>query len=306
MPDFCLFAHFDKDDRVDDYVLRYLKHIKELNFLIVFVSASRLPLSEVARVRCDCFDVILRDNAGLDFGSWAQAFSKHASVIDGRLLLANDSVYGPVGNLSTALDRLTSRDADFYGLVESIEIAPHLQSWFLLFEPAVVRHPAFKEIWARPYRAMTKRQIITQGEVALSRDLIGAGFRYEALYMCSEAGLFGRYFPINPMHFLWRQLLFEQGVPFLKVELLRDNPVELDDVDRILAAVSSLDSDFSNTIRQHLKRVRIINNRRASSPGLRSLLSRYKRALIRQAVSRHRYCNVGRQKHHQSSDSASL
>lgn len=289
MPDFCLFAHFDKDDRVDDYVLRYLRYIKELNFLIVFISASRLPLCEVARVRCYCLDVILRDNAGLDFGSWAQAFSKYGSVIEGRLLLANDSVYGPVGSLSTALDRLTSRHADFYGLVESIEIAPHLQSWFLLFEPAVVRHPAFKEIWSRPYDTMTKSQIITQGELGLSRDLIRAGFRYEALYLSSLAGLFGRYFPVNPMHFLWRQLLFEQGVPFLKVELLRDNPVDLDDTDGILAAISSLDSDFSNTIRQHLKRVGIINNSRSSNSGLRSLLSKYKRALIRQAVTRHRY-----------------
>lgn len=289
MPDFCLFAHFDKDDKVDDYVLRYLKYIRELNFSIVFVSASRLTLPEVARVRRDCFDVILRDNAGLDFGSWAQAFSKYCPVIDGRLLLANDSVYGPVGSLSIALDRLTSRHADFYGFVESIEIAPHLQSWFLLFEPAVVRHPAFKEIWSRPYRAMTKRQIITQGEVGVSRDLIDAGFRYEALYLSSQAGLFGRYFPVNPMHLLWRQLLFEQDVPFLKVELLRDNPVDLEDAERILTAVASLDSDFSNTIRRHLKRVRLIKDGSTSNSGLHSLLSKCKRALIRQAITRHRY-----------------
>lgn len=289
MPDFCFFAHFDKDDKVDDYVLRYLRHIKELNFLIVFISTSRLPLCEVARVRSDCYDVILRDNAGLDFGSWAEAFSKHGAVIDGRLLLANDSVYGPIGSLSTALDRMTSRHADFYGLVESIEIAPHLQSWFLLFEPAVARHPAFKEIWSRPYRTMTKKQIISQGEVGLSGHLTNAGFRYEALYLSSQSGLFGRYFPVNPMHFIWRQLLFEEGVPFVKVELLRDNPVDLDDAETILAAVSSLDSDFSDIIRQHLKRVTIINDKRPPNSGLRPLLSKYKRVVIRHAVTRRRY-----------------
>src|SRR5579872_6975427 len=118
MRDFCLFAHFDKDDKVDEYVLRYLKHIKELNFSIVFISTARLPPGEVERLRSDCFDVIVRENVGLDFGSWAVGFAKHAAAINGRLLLANDSVYGPIGSLPDAVDRLTSRPADFYGLVE--------------------------------------------------------------------------------------------------------------------------------------------------------------------------------------------
>ena len=42
MQDVCLFAHFDKDDRLDDYVLRYLAKLKELNFAIVLISTSRL------------------------------------------------------------------------------------------------------------------------------------------------------------------------------------------------------------------------------------------------------------------------
>jgi lipopolysaccharide biosynthesis protein len=49
MRDFCLFAHFDKDDKVDDYALHYLKHIRDLNFSIVFVSTARLPRSGADR-----------------------------------------------------------------------------------------------------------------------------------------------------------------------------------------------------------------------------------------------------------------
>ncbi|HTV30272.1 MAG TPA: hypothetical protein VMF32_21150, partial [Xanthobacteraceae bacterium] len=99
MQDVCLFAHFDKDDRIDDYVLRYLAQLRELNFSIVFISTSRLPAAETARLQGTCCDVILRDNAGLDFASWSVGFAKHAAAIGGRLLLANDSVYGPVGSL---------------------------------------------------------------------------------------------------------------------------------------------------------------------------------------------------------------
>src|ERR1700728_1999134 len=71
MDDVCLFAHFDKDDKVDEYVFRYLDKIKELNFAIVFISTARLATADVERLHSVCFDVILRQNAGLDFGSWS-------------------------------------------------------------------------------------------------------------------------------------------------------------------------------------------------------------------------------------------
>jgi lipopolysaccharide biosynthesis protein len=288
MRDLCLFAHFDKDDTVDEYVLRYLRHIKELNFAIVFVSTARLPPAEVDRVRSHCFDVILRENVGLDFGSWAAGFAKHHAAIDGRLLLANDSVYGPLGNLSAAVDRLTARPADFYGFVESIEIAPHLQSWFLLFEPSVVRHPAFTAIMSRSYPAMSKQQIIVQGEVDLSRRLARAGFRYDALYRSSQASLIERSLLGNPSHFLWQELLFEAGIPFLKVELLRDNPAGLEDAATILAAVDRFDPEFSSIIRRHLARMRSADAGRTELSTPRPRLSRYRRMLIRNAYRRRR------------------
>ncbi len=286
MRDFCLFAHFDKDDKVDEYVLRYLKLIKELNFSIVFVSTARLPPSQVERLRQDCFDVMLREDVGLDFGSWAFGFAKHGTAMDGRLLLTNDSVYGPIGSLSAALGRLTSRRADFYGFVESIEIAPHLQAWFVLLEPDVVRHPVLKSLLSRPFAAMTKQQIIVKGEVDLSRHLTGAGFRYNALYRAGQAGLVGRYLPANPMQFLWRELLCEESVPFLKIQLLRDNPLSLEDAETILAAVSSLDPEFSGIIRLHLARVRTDDARGKQASAPRRLLSRWRRALIRDAYRR--------------------
>ena len=286
MRDFCLFAHFDKDDKVDDYVLHYLKHIRELNFSIVFVSTARLPRSEANRARSHCFDVILRENVGLDFGSWAAGFAKHNAAIDGRLLLANDSVYGPIGSLSAAVDRLTSRPADFYGLVESIEITPHLQSWFLLFEQRMVRHPAFSAILSRSYAAMSKRQIILEGEVSLSRHLSAAGFRHNALYRSTQASFVEHCLLGNPSHFLWRELMFDEGIPFLKVELLRDNPLGLEDAEAILAAVDRLDPEFAGVIARHLARVRTGGRPGRRPSTVRPLLSHCRSTLMRDAYRR--------------------
>lgn len=279
MQDVCLFAHFDKDDRIDDYVLRYLECLRESKFSIVFISTSNLAAAEIARLHGTCCDVILRENKGLDFASWAVGFAKHASAIGGRLLLANDSVYGPIGSLKTALEQLTGKPADFYGMVENIEIAPHLQSWFLLFEPWVLAHPTFTSILAQPFSAMTKRQIIEDGEVALSCRLVEAGFRYEALYLANRKVLNTRHPPINPTHILWRELLFDFGVPFLKIELLRDNPIGVEDATTILQSIKKIDPAICNLISSHLARTAAADkpNHQQLSPA-----ARYRIQLMRQ------------------------
>jgi len=276
MHDVCLFAHYDRDGSVDDYVLRYLGKIKELNFSIVFISTAALSDADIERLRIDCCDVIVRENAGLDFGSWSIGFAKHGAAIGGRLLLANDSVYGPIGSLAAALDRLTRNPADFYGLVESVQIAPHLQSWFLLFEPWVVGHQAFKAILAQPFSAMTKRQIVANGEVGLSRGLIAAGFRYDAVYRNDRLGLTPPRHAMNPMVLFWREVLFDAGVPFLKIELLRDNPLGIEDAATILQSVERIDASFCGLIRSHLARTTNFPRRPR-----RPLLARYRYATIR-------------------------
>jgi lipopolysaccharide biosynthesis protein len=255
MQDVCLFAHFDEHDTVAEYVFRYLEKIKELNFSIVFISAAKLDASILQRLRADCHDIIVRENAGQDFGSWSAGFAEYGASIGGRLLLANDSVYGPIGSLVGVLERLTEQPADFYGLVENIEIAPHLQSWFLLFEPQVVRSAAFAGILGQSFSQMAGRaSIIEAGEVELSRRLAAAGFCYRALYMMSREGFVTRRYGMSPMHLLWREMIVDEGIPFLKIELLRDNPLGLEDCESILRAIERRDPQACSLARSHLAR----------------------------------------------------
>ncbi len=279
MQDVCLFAHYDKDGKVDDYVLRYLRELRQLNFSVIFVSTARLDSTEVARLATDCEDVILRENAGLDFGSWSAGFAKHGTRINGRLLLANDSVYGPIGGLRTAFERLTREPADFYGFVESAEITPHPQSWFLLFEPRVVRHPAFAQALGQPFVAMSKKQIIAQGEVGTSQRLLAAGFRYQALYK-NDRHIPARH-AANPMLLFWREVLFDCGVPFLKIELLRDNPFGVEGAAVILQSVERIDPASCAVIKAHLARM--------SGPGSHRRSQRPLPARLRYALIRKRY-----------------
>lgn len=272
----CLFAHFDKDNKVADYVLHYLTEIKRWGFSIVFISSAQIGGLERERLGACCDDVIVRENAGLDFGSWSCGFAKHRDAIRGRLLLANDSVYGPIGSLAAALNRMTGTPADFYGMVENLEPFPHLQSWFLLFEPWVVKRDEFAAILSQPFARMSKRQIIRDGEIALSRRLLGAGFHYEALFRNERSTLMSPRYAANPMLPFWRELLVKEGVPFLKIELLRDNPTRVEDAATILRVADSIDPSFSSLISAHMARTA-----RPQAPFQRPFWSCWRHALIR-------------------------
>jgi Rhamnan synthesis protein F len=226
----CLFAHFDPRGEIAAYVERYLAALKACGFEIVFITPTKLSEDGRARVKAICLDVIERDNRGLDFGSWQAGFARYGELCEHELLLANDSVYGPIGDLGAALDRLRTLPGDIRGFVRSEERASHLQSWLMLLSPAAFRSEAFARFMSQDFASMTKSEIIRRGEVGLLDALAGEGLSMAALYAASPEYSHRLISRFNPTHVLWRELIETHGVPFLKVELLRDNPASISDV----------------------------------------------------------------------------
>lgn len=217
----CYFAHHDPQGSVSDYVLTYLQALRRAGFFTVVASAG--ALSDAARRRlAGCSDqLIVRENAGFDFGSWAACLRVRPPEGQDFLLLCNDSVYGPTADLSKAIEILTGADADVYGFVASREGTAHLQSWFLLLRPAAYELAAFQEVLFAAEMATTKEEVIANGELRLSESFRSAGLRLHALYEPSLQGRISRWHPFNPSHVLWRELLVHVGVPFLKADILR-------------------------------------------------------------------------------------
>jgi lipopolysaccharide biosynthesis protein len=253
MTDVCLFAHFDVQGTVDDYVKRYLRILKELSFSTVLISTSPLSADAQREIAPFCADIMLRPNAGLDFASWRDGLQKHGDAVTGRLLLANDSVYGPIGDVHAALRRLTAQPYDFYGMAESLDVAPHLQSWFLLFENHVAQSAAFRNVLFQDFESFAKPEIIRKGEVGLSVALNKAGFVYRALYRPGRSGPVARNIPFNPTYYLWRELIENEGVPFLKVAVARDR-LSAEDIRDV---VQPRAGELADMILAHQARVRL-------------------------------------------------
>lgn len=256
----CVFAHFDRQGVVDDYVVHYLAALADLGCVIVFASAAgRLDDESIGKIRPYCVKIIVRDNAGYDFASWRDglAVAGDLSRYD-RVILANDSVYGPLRDLAQMFRTLESRDAAVWGITDSLRYGRHLQSYFLVFERTVATSATFRQFWRELPDYRFKHSVIMQCEVGLSKRLARAGFKLAALCeyetMAGELSISGA--PVNATLFEWRLLLQEYGCPFIKVQLLRDNPKGLKDLEDWAPVIQDLSDYDTGLIHRHLERIR--------------------------------------------------
>lgn len=286
-----VFCHYDRRGALHDYVEHYLKCLRDAGFRIYFVSNSpQLAPEAIRRLTPLCSKIMRRDNIGYDFGAYKEAILAIPDRRElARLLVVNDSIYGPFSPLESHLEAMGPDRADVWGLTDSFEIRYHLQSYFLLFHAHAIRHEAFERFWKELPFVSLKGWIIHHAEVALTQRLAAAGLRikskyaYEditanfatrlrntralvredihpdhrahmnALLNAIDAGI-----PLNPTHFFWEVLIGHMGYPFIKRDLLEMNPAHILGVSRWRELVRA-NSDYDLELIERHQKLRLRN-----------------------------------------------
>ncbi|WP_421840166.1 rhamnan synthesis F family protein [Mycobacterium sp.] len=235
-----LFAHFDAQGVVDPYVAYYLRALYGLGATIIFVSGSpTLTPESVALIREFCAGIYTRRTLSLDFGSWHLAWCilrQHGWSLDqfDRLVIANDSVYGPLFPIEEMWSSF--HDADMYGAIESTELlTSHLQSFFLAWDLNSRTRPFLNDFWNGFQYVVHKRLLIWNYEVGLSKRARRAGLSIKPFV---SAGTIKETYRRSPQHqwasrfsgvslnntiYFWDGLIEHLRFPFLKTVLPRYN-----------------------------------------------------------------------------------
>jgi lipopolysaccharide biosynthesis protein len=209
-------------------------------------------------------ELIHRNNFGLDFGAYKDGFldiiSHHSPK---RLILCNDSVYGPFTPLAPVLDRATPDIADVWGMTDCYDLRYHLQSYFILYHEKALASEALLAFWREAPYVDSRGWLIHHGEIALTQSMLAqSDLRVRALFPLSDVRMHLRRMiaadaaverkrrlppylrrehafridvgsaldtgiPLNPTHFFWDILIAECGFPFIKRDLLQFNPVKI-------------------------------------------------------------------------------
>lgn len=224
---YAVVAHYSMTSRVSRSTRKLIAEFDANGYLPVIVSAADCP---------DALDwsgdlpsraiVVRKPNVGHDFGSWATGLALFPELADGHsVILANDSMLGPFRPLAPLISRFHAADADVWGLTNSRQYTPHIQSYFLGFKDGVLQRPFMTRFWRGVRNEPSKRRIVFRGELGLSRTLRNNGCKLTAAFASSEIVAPGR----NPVIDGWDRLLGE-GFPFVKRALVNPNEPVRDQV----------------------------------------------------------------------------
>jgi len=248
----CLFAHFNARREVSQYVITFLEHLESLGFEILFISNS--PIKQeyrdllIVKIRnCHLFE---RESKGADFGAWKWA-TEHNIIPENTdyLLLTNDSLYGPIFPLKPIVEKMLSKpEIDFWSLTDSYQGGWHLQSYFLCLSKKVLVSGAFKKIFNPEIREFNKN-----ADLELTKTLSDSGFRGIAFIPYSQLSPnFEESNAKNPIHFFWDHLIEQFHFPFVKKELILDNPENIQNTDKLFALIQECGSYPLENIKQSI------------------------------------------------------
>ncbi len=288
-PRVALFVHFDPGGIVRRHVLDYLAALRDVGLSVAFVSNSgTLSDDSMAAARALCACVLVRRNIGYDFGAMREALQRLGLPRPETefVVIANDSVYGPLRPLQETLARVDFAKADLWGATESWQQRYHLQSFFLVAGRAAMSSAAWRDFWRSVRPVRSKYWVVSRYEVGLTQQLLAAGLRCAALWPYRDlvqridtsvltsdteapvdpfadarrihasriSHAAAARLPLNPTAELWRELL-QAGFPFIKRELLRDNPVRVQDIADWYNVVRAQPSAMIEAIESDLQRV---------------------------------------------------
>lgn len=258
-----IFAHFDKDNVIDDYVIYYLNALKKVAQKIIFVSDCNLSPAETDKLKNITDEIIANPHGEYDFGSYKRGFlfAQENNLLDetDELIFANDSCYGPFCSLEKVFEKMDSKTCDFWGITQSRfgyrkkgfnptrKRQLHLQSYFFVLKKKVFLSETFKNFINSIKKQNDKSNVITCYELGLSKTLMDEGFIAESFIEDFDNSF-------NASICFWDKLISEKNMPFLKCSIPRLGNLRYvicDNYEKIVANVSDYPLEL---IRKNVKR----------------------------------------------------
>lgn len=212
-----IFAHYDKNNIIQDYVIYYLKELKKNADYLVFVSDSNIGNKEAEKINEIVDYKIISKHNEYDFGSYKRGYSylieNNLLAKFDELIIANDSCYAPLFPFENMFKTMTAKNLDAWGVTYGFNTyfnnKKHLQSYFCVFKQNIFTSKIFKDFMLSVKKEKNKKDIVINYEYGLSACLDKLNAKYEAYSEISKN---------NWLSYLLRydEMIKKEHLPFLK------------------------------------------------------------------------------------------
>ena len=176
MKKICIFAHFNKNNNLENYVMDYLNTLKNLVDEIIFVSTTDIKTDKMNILDSLVNKIIIKENRGYDFGSWREGLlfiKNNYQNIPEEIILCNDSCYISREKLIKAIKFMRgNKKLDFWGITKNYSFAIHIQSYFVALNSRPLNDDKFWDLvysWKHQNR---KIDYILKYEIGLTQFLL--------------------------------------------------------------------------------------------------------------------------------------
>ncbi|MFR7397280.1 MAG: rhamnan synthesis F family protein [Streptococcus constellatus] len=223
-----IYVHFNKYDHISRHVFYQIEHMRPLFEKLVFISNSKLSLSEVEKLREKKLidEFIQRENTGYDFGAWHDGMAlvgfDELKEYD-SITVMNDTCFGPLWDMEPIYQKYESdSEVDFWGMTNHQEVKQrnlfineHLQSYFISFKNRLIQSTVFQKFWQSVENYIDVQKVIDNYETQYTKKFVDAGFKYQTILntIPLKDDFFHSNFTIHYPH-----VLLENHVPFIKIK----------------------------------------------------------------------------------------
>ncbi len=215
-----IFASYDKDNIIDEYVVYYIKKLSEIGD-VIFVSDNNLNEDKKNKIKNLTIKIIAKNHGEYDFGSYKIGINylKNNNLLNNYnwITICNDSVYGPFYELEPILKKMEEKNPDVWSFtMNTSNNSPHLQSYFISFSKRVINNKKILNFFYNIKKENSKSDIVKKYEIGLSKLLYKNN--YKLIGYLKEI----KKFPYLPTE-TYYLININKEFPFMKKKLITEN-----------------------------------------------------------------------------------
>lgn len=236
-----IYATYNKQGKVEDYVIYMLQKLLDVAEDVCVVSNKELEVSEKEKLSAATW-IYERDDDGYDVGGYAYAIGKLQETSElgkyDELILLNDSIFGPFYSLSSMFQKMDAENKklDFWSITRrgisdfdgGSEIYPeHLQIYFYVIKDKMLHSSDFAEYWKTIAGQITDfRSAIVKYEFMFTKHFEDLGYNWDSYCKCEDFITQNPKNNLSPYHYGMYNLVKDEKCPFLKRKLFTGDFVE--------------------------------------------------------------------------------
>jgi glycosyltransferase involved in cell wall biosynthesis len=245
-----IFAGYSKSNKVEDYVIYYLRKLREVCEYIIYVSDNELDSNELSKIKKFVDYSICNKHEEYDFGSYKRGYLylQDQGLLNkyNQLVICNDSCYGPINNFFDKFNQMNLKGLDFWGITSNNEFGDHIQSYFMVFNKSVFLSEIFRDFMGSIKRQINVQEVILKYEVGLTRLLSNNGYIYDVIIKKGKEVESLK--KINTNLTVFPVKILELGVELIKVKSIKQLSSNHDGVLNTLIKIKSINQSLYDLI----------------------------------------------------------